>query len=68
MVVNCSEKIFDKLFMLESLLVTTKDSCIQKDFNNKSSNNIEISYERNNYINNLNLALTIISSIKNQLE
>ena len=68
MAINCCEKFIDDLSALESLIMTTKDSCIYKDFFNKKCSPNDLSYERNNYINNLNLALFIISNIKKSLE
>lgn len=68
MAIICFEKIIDELSVLESLIVTTKDSCTHKDLNNKNYQRKDLSYERNNYINNLNLALSIIYKIKNILE
>lgn len=64
----CYEKVINELSTLESLITTTKDSCVQKDFLNRNYELKELSFERNNYINNLNLALSIISNIKNILE
>ena len=68
MVMLCYEKVINELSTLESLITTTKDSCVQKDFLNRNYELKELSFERNNYINNLNLALSIISNIKNILE
>lgn len=64
----CNENIVNCLSSLESLIVTTRDYCMQKDFSNKVYEKAELSYERNNYMNNLNLALTILANIKNVLE
>ena len=64
----CNENIVNDLSSLESLIVTTRDYCMQKDFSNKVYEKTELSYERNNYMNNLNLALTILANIKNVLE
>lgn len=68
MAMLCYEKVINELSTLESLITTTKDSCVQKDFLNRNYELKELSFERNNYINNLNLALSIISNIKNILE
>ena len=68
MAINCVEKVLSDLSTLESLIVTTKDYCMQKDFTNKFFEKKDLSYERNNYINNLNLALEIIDDIKIILE
>lgn len=67
MSLNCRENIVNDLSTLESLIVTTKDYCMQKDFSCKKHEK-DLSYERNNYINNLNLALSIINNIKTILE
>ena len=68
MAMLCYEKVINELSTLESLITTTKDSCVQKDFLNRNYELKDLSFERNNYINNLNLALSIISNIKNILE
>lgn len=68
MSMNYFEDVLNDLLTLESLVVTTKDYCMQKDFCNKKYDITELSYERNHYINNLNLALEIINNIKTNLE
>ena len=53
MSLNCRENIVNDLSTLESLIVTTRDYCMQKDFSNKVYEKAELSYERNNYMNKI---------------
>ena len=60
------EKIYDELYVLKSIIITTLDSCANKElqsFYNLSQR--QISEERNNYINMLNLAIEHVDIIEN---
>ena len=72
----CCENSFDKLFFLESIIQTTKDACMEREFSAKyyglsSENKFILSEERNHYINMLTIALDKVAELKilnNQLE
>lgn len=62
-------KTFDLLFLLESVIKLTQESCLQKElscnyynFLNKDKN--LLSEERNHYINLLSIALEKVSTLK----
>lgn len=71
---NCTimsdfEKTFDKLVMLESIINLTKEFCLKKDITSIECNLtkkqlIELSEERNNYINMLTMAQDKVLQIK----
>ena len=61
--------VFDELSFLESLIVSTKETCIIKEFNSiyydlTLYNKLELSTERNRYISLLTLAEEKINHIK----
>ena len=63
------ESIFEKIFMLESVIKLTLNSCKEKEFkaeyyNIEFNNIINLSEERNNYINMLTIALEKLEQIK----
>ena len=68
-IVLYTDKVFDELYILESILKLTKESCQGQEFtsnyyNLPDKNVVLLSEERNNYINMLTLAIGIISKLK----
>ena len=61
--------IFEKIFTLESVIKLTLNSCKEKEikaeyYNLASNNIINLSEERNNYVNMLTIALEKLEQIK----
>lgn len=64
------EHIFTELNVLESIIKLTKDSCFEKENNSiyydlTKDKMVEISNERNHYINLLSLAVEKVNTIRN---
>lgn len=65
----CCENSFSKLYFLESLIKTTKDVCLEREFSSKYYNlpnkdKFILSEERNHYINMLTMALDKVAELK----
>ena len=63
------ENTFDIVFLLESIIKVTQETCIDKEiysvhYNLSSKDKMSLSQERNNYINMLSLALDKLSNLK----
>ena len=63
------ESIFEELYLLESIIKLTQESCLNKEISSKYYNlpmdlQKELSEERNNYINMLNIALDKLDNVK----
>lgn len=75
-VLSCFQTTFDELFLLESIIKLTKESCLDREVTSQYYNLSEekkrhLSEERNNYINMLSIALDrvkILKDINNQIE
>lgn len=66
------ENSLNELFALETIIIITKEVCSNKEFNSVYYNipteyKIELSEERNHYINMLTIALDKICEIKESL-
>lgn len=60
------EKIYDELYVLKSIIKTTLDSCTNKELQSLNKlTQLQISEERNIYINMLNLAIEHVDMIEN---
>ncbi len=75
-ILSCFQTTFDELFLLESIIKLTKESCLDREVTSQYYNLSEekkryLSEERNNYINMLSIALDrvkILKDINNQIE
>ena len=75
-ILSCFQTTFDELFLLESIIKLTKESCLDREVTSQYYNLSEekkryLSEERNNYINMLSIALDrvkILKEINNQIE
>ena len=75
-ILSCFQTTFDELFLLESIIKLTKESCLDREVTSQYYNLSEekkryLSEERHNYINMLSIALDrvkILKDINNQIE
>lgn len=63
------EHIYENILIIESILLLTKESCLEREFNSiyydlENDNRIFLSKERNHYINMLSIAQDKIEQIK----
>ena len=68
-VFSCFDETYDLLFSLESIITLTKEACLEKEVGSKHYNlplkdKIDLSEERNHYINMLNIALDKVTNLK----
>lgn len=63
------EKMFEELFVLESVVKFTKEACLEREINSEYyslalADKAGLSEERNHYINMLSIALEKVNSLK----
>ena len=68
-VITCFEDSFTELYYLESLIKLTKEACLEREisanyYNLSDIDKLNLSEERNHYINMLTMALDKVSNIK----
>lgn len=68
-ILACFQNTFDELYLLESVIKLTKESCLEREVNAQYYNLTQekkksLSEERNNYINMLSIALDRVKNLK----